>query len=103
MSQSVRDRTPELAVLKTVGFTDGGILALVLVETLIFCVLAASIGLSLATFVFPLIEQRLGFEIQPGPVFVTGLAIAVVLALLAGSPPALRAARLQVVDALAGR
>ena len=52
MMQSVSERTPELAVLKTLGFSDGKVLTLVLIEALALCVFAAAIGLALATLAF---------------------------------------------------
>jgi putative ABC transport system permease protein len=103
MAQSMRERIPELAVLKTLGFTDGGVLALLLAETLVFCLFCAGIGLGLAELAFPLVKKSIGFEAAAGPILLAGLGFAVVLALIAGLPPALRAMRLQIVDALAGR
>ena len=55
MMQSVRDRIPELGVLKSVGFTDLAVLWTVLVEATVLCVSAALIGLGLAAVVFPTI------------------------------------------------
>ena len=52
MMQSVRERTPELAVLKTLGFSDGKVLTLVLIEALLLCMFAAAVGLALAALVF---------------------------------------------------
>jgi putative ABC transport system permease protein len=103
MMQSVRERTPELAVLKTLGFTDGGLMALILAESLTFCLVSAAIGLGLAAMLFPVARQLIGFNIQAGPLMLVGFALAVALALISGLPPAIRAMRLQVVDALAGR
>ncbi len=103
MMQSVRERTPELAVLKTLGFTDVGLLLLVLAETLVFCLVSAAIGLGIAGALFPTIKGLIGFSMQAGPALAFGFVAAVVLALLTGLPPALRAMRLQIVDALAGR
>ena len=103
MMQSVRERTPELAVLKTLGFTDGAVMALILAEALVFCVVSAGIGLGLAALIFPLIKLTVGFEVQAGPVLLVGLVLAAVLALVSGLPPALRGMRLSIVDALAGR
>src|SRR6202789_368959 len=48
MMQSVRERIPELAVLKTLGFGDGKVLGLVLAESLLLCAIAAAIGLALS-------------------------------------------------------
>lgn len=103
MMQSVRERTPELAVLKTLGFTDGAILALILAEALVFCVVSAAIGLGVATLIFPLIKLSVGFQAQVGPVLLIGLLLAGALALISGLPPAVRGMRLSIVDALAGR
>jgi len=103
MAQSMRERIPELAVLKTLGFTDGGVLGLLLAETLVFCLFCAGIGLGLAEAAFPLVKQSIGFEAAAGPILFAGLGFAVALALISGLPPAVRAMRLQIVDALAGR
>jgi putative ABC transport system permease protein len=104
MMQSVRERTPELAILKTVGFSDRSVTMLVLIESVLLCVLAASLGLAAAAAVFP-ITAALGIagSALPLKVVAAGLAIAVALALASGLPPAWRAQRLVIVDALAGR
>jgi putative ABC transport system permease protein len=103
MMQSVRERTSELGVLKTLGFSNGRILWLVLTETAVFCLFSAGLGLGLALLLFPAIKTAVGFAMQSGPAMALGFAAAVVLALLTGLPPAIRAMRLQIVDALAGR
>ena len=103
MMQAVRERTSELAVLKTVGFTDGGVLWLILAESLLFCLFSAGLGLGLASLLFPLVKTSVGFAIAPGPVIALGLVVAALLAVATGLPPALRGMRLQIVDALAGR
>jgi putative ABC transport system permease protein len=104
MMQSVRERTPELAILKTVGFSDRSVTVLVLTESVLLCVLAASLGLAAAAAVFP-VTAALGIAGAALPIRVValGLAIAVGLALASGLPPAWRAQRLVIVDALAGR
>jgi putative ABC transport system permease protein len=104
MMQSVRERTPELAILKTVGFSDRSVTVLVLIEAILLCVLAASLGLAAAAAVFP-VTAALGIAgaSLPLKVVAAGLAMAVVLALASGLPPAWRAQRLVIVDALAGR
>jgi putative ABC transport system permease protein len=103
MVQSVRERTPELGVLKAVGFSDRAILALIVSESLLLCVAAAMLGLLFASFLFPLAGNALGFPMAPKGVMLRGLLFAVGLALLSGLPPALRAMRLSVVEALAGK
>jgi putative ABC transport system permease protein len=104
MMQSVRERTPELAILKTVGFSDRSVTVLVLIESVLLCVLAASLGLAAAAAVFPVAAAiGIGGAVLPFKVVAMGLGIAVMLALVSGLPPAWRAQRLVIVDALAGR
>ena len=106
MMQSVRERIPELAVLKTLGYSDGRVLALVLAESLALCLIAALAGLALAALVMPAVASKLpglsGLGLTPAT-FAAALGLAALLALLVGLPPALRAMRLQIVDALAAR
>jgi putative ABC transport system permease protein len=102
MMQSVRERIPELAVLKTLGFTGGTISILVLIESLILCIFAAGVGLALSSVFVKLIPILGPSRLLP-IVVISGLGIAVALAILSGLPPALRAQRLNIVDALAGR
>jgi putative ABC transport system permease protein len=105
MMQSVRERTSELAVLKTLGYSDGKVLALVLIEALILCVFAAAAGLALATAIFfsPVVRGFFGAIPMPTIVLVAGGGMAALLAFVSGFPPAWRAKQLNIVDALAGR
>jgi putative ABC transport system permease protein len=102
MMQSVRERVPELAVLKTIGFSNGTILALVIAESLLLCLFAAVIGLGLSYATLPIIGRALqGVQLDP-VALIPGLGAAVLLALIVGVPPALRAMRLNIVNALSG-
>lgn len=103
MMQSIRERTPELAVLKTVGFSDRGVMLLILGETFALCLAGAAIGLELGVHLLPVARNEIGTVTVPPSVFVTGLAFALVLALAAGSMAGWRGLRLRVVDALANR
>jgi putative ABC transport system permease protein len=103
MMQSVRERIPELAVLKTLGFSGGAVSILVLVESLMLCLFAAVVGLALSEAAMKAVGGVLGPTRLPGIVVVAGLLIAVALAIVSGLPPAFRAQRLNIVDALAGR
>lgn len=103
MMQSVRERIPELAVLRTLGFSGERLCALVLAESLLLCIVAAVIGLLLASAAIKAIGSALGTGALPPVVIVGGLAIALLLAVVSGLPPALRSLRLNIVDALAGR
>jgi len=103
MMQSVRERIPELAVLKTLGFTGGTISVLVLIESLMLCLFAAALGLVLSAGAIRIVGSILGPATLLPIVVISGLLIAVGLAIISGLPPALRAQRLNIVDALAGR
>jgi len=103
MAMSVRERTGELAVLKTVGFTDRAVLLLVLVEVTLIALVGGALGIVLAKL-FTLRGDPTGgifasFYLPPWAMW-TGAALTVVVGLLAGLIPALTAMRLQVVQAL---
>jgi len=103
MMQSIRERTPELAVLKTFGFPDPLVMVLILSETLILCVAGAALGLWAASRILPLARNFIGLGSLPLTVVAAGLGVAVTLALAGGAIPAWRGLRLRVVDALANR
>jgi putative ABC transport system permease protein len=103
MMQSVRERVPELAVLKTLGFGDAAVLGLVMAESLLLCVAAALVGLALSFGAIPIVRMGLqGMELSRGAVL-PGIGVAVLLGVIVGLPPALRAMRLTIVDALADK
>lgn len=103
MSQAVRDRVPELAVLKCLGFTDRSVLLLVLAESLLLCLIGAGAGMALATIIPPLLlPPEFPVRADPGVWAFAGVAT-LVLALAIGLPPAIHAMRIRIVDALAGR
>jgi putative ABC transport system permease protein len=103
MAMSVRERTGELAVLKTVGFTDGFVLVLVLIESVLVAAVGGGLGIALAKLVTlggdPTHGMLPGFYLAPLGV-VAGFVLALVVGFLAGLIPAWSAMRLQVVDAL---
>jgi putative ABC transport system permease protein len=105
MAQAVRERIPELAVLKTLGFKDSTVMWTVLLEAFMLIGLGALIGLSISAGLGVVLGKALGGGGVPVDIRVWGRALlaVVVLALLVGLPPALRAGRLKIVDALAGR
>jgi len=107
MAQSVRERIPEFAVMKTIGFTDRAIFGLVLAEAAIPCLVGAALGLALAQLTPPLARAVLRDNgltpiITPA-VVATAFAAALLVAAVSGLPAAWRVRRLSVVDALAGR
>jgi putative ABC transport system permease protein len=107
MMQAVRERTSELAVLKTIGFSSGSVLGMVLAESILLVLLGGVIGLGLATVMVPAVAAGSGGMLNlPGVganSWVLGLVLMVAIGLLVGLLPALRAMRLNIVDALAGR
>ncbi len=106
MAQSVRERIPQFAVLKTLGFSDRSVLALVLAETTALCTIGGVVGLSLATAIGVQVQKNAGAVLPlsvDGRVWIAGLIAIGVLSLAVGLLPALRAQRLNIVDALAGR
>jgi putative ABC transport system permease protein len=107
MAQAVRDRVPELAILKTLGFTNGSVLALVLAESVLLVVLGGLIGMGLAAIMVPVLAALTGGALPIGAIpvetWVMGLALMVGIGLVVGALPSLRAMRLKIVDALAGR
>ncbi len=104
IAQSVRERIPELAILKTLGFTNGNILGFVLAEAAAICVIGGLIGLGLATLVGIKIGSGGNFPLAVDHrVWITGVLAIIGLSLAVGVLPALRASRLSIIDALAGR
>jgi putative ABC transport system permease protein len=102
MAQSVRERTNELAVLKTLGFTDGKVLALVLAEALAISVLGGGLGLAAGWAVVGGMDLGAflpAFYVR-GPDLAVGIALVVAVGLAAGLLPSLQAMRLDVVTAL---
>jgi len=107
MMQAVRERTSELAVLKTIGFSDRSVLGMVLAESLLLLVLGGVIGIALAQTLVPVIVAGSGGVLNLPRVGASSWALGVVLmlaiGLVVGALPAMRAMRLRIVDALAGR
>jgi putative ABC transport system permease protein len=90
-------------VLKTLGFSDRSVYAMVVAEGIVVCVVAALVGLALATGVFPYASKFVPGLSMPSDVIGLGVVGAVFIALISAALPASKAARLPVVEALAGR
>jgi putative ABC transport system permease protein len=105
MMQSIRERVPELAVLKTYGFSNLALSLLVFAESALLCVTAAVVGLAVAAVLFPTMFDAMG--VAPIPMeestLASGVGVAIALAAVSSWLPTWRARRLNVVDALAGR
>ena len=103
MAYAVRERTNELAVLKALGFTDSGVLGLVLGESLVLSAIGGGVGLALAWFLVSMGDPSNGalpaFFIPPRDM-ILGVVLIVLMAFIAGILPALQAQRLRIADAL---
>lgn len=103
MAQSVRERTSEVGVLKTLGFSNFAILALVLSESVLIAVIGGGLGLAAA---WAFVRQgdptggMLPIFVLPGRDVAMGAGLIVALGLLAGALPALTAMNLKITDAL---
>jgi putative ABC transport system permease protein len=105
MAQSVRERISELAVLKTLGFTDRSVLGIVLSESVLIMIIGGLIGLGLGWVLIKGAAAAMG-AMLPGiylssTAVLTGIAIMIGAGILAGLFPALKAMRLSIVEALA--
>jgi putative ABC transport system permease protein len=110
LAQSVRERTPEFAVLKTLGYRQSSLMALVFAEAGIPCVAGAGIGMAVAALITRLPIHYLPAELTSLPkptlslsVLSVSLVCALLLALAGAAIPMQRLRHLSVTDALAGR
>lgn len=109
LAQAVRERIAEFATLKTIGFSDNGVIALVFAEAAIPCLLGAGLGVGLAAILSNVIPRFLppgqGLPIPTMTVMVyvwAGLCAALV-AFASSALPALRLKRMDIATALSGR
>jgi len=107
MMQAVRERTSELAVLKTIGFSSRAVQAMVLAESVLLLVLGGVIGLAVVSLIVPGIDAASGGMLPVHDVgastWALGLGLMLAIGLVVGWIPAWRAMRLNIVDALSGR
>ncbi len=104
MMMASRERTSEVAVLKTLGFSDRLLFGLVLVEAAVITVVGGALGVFGAKVLFEgtgfqLMGLLPGFEVKLSTAAV-GMLIAVLLGLISGLVPAWQAARLPVAHTL---
>ncbi len=107
MMQAVRERTNEIAVLKTLGFSGESVLAMVLAESMLLLLLGGVVGLGLASVIGPAVGAASGGTLNlpaaGAASWAIGVGLMLVFGLIVGAMPALRAMRLNITDALAGR
>ncbi len=103
ITQSVRERVPEFAVLQIFGFSPGGVAAVVIAETAFQCLLGAALGLAAAAAIAPLVlgAARLPMQpVMPWSVAISGMAAALGVTLLTALPALWRLARVSPIMAL---
>ena len=107
MAQAVRERIPELAVLKTIGFSNHSVLGLLLAESVLLILLGGAIGLVLAGVVVDAVRAAVGTAVPMtrvgAAIWLRGVGLMILIGLIVGALPARRGMRLRIVDALAGR
>lgn len=105
MSQSVRERISELAVLKTLGFTDRSVLGIVLAEAILIMLMGGLLGLGIGWLLVQGAAQQLGAFLPgiflSGEAILTAIGIMIGAGIVAGIFPAVKAMRLSIIDALA--
>lgn len=107
MAQVVRERIPELGILKTLGFTRRSIMGLVLGESVLLLLLGCVVGLGVAVVAVSVLRSKLGPSLPMLPItediWLRGLVAATLIGLIVAALPAWRGMRLRIVDALSGR
>ncbi|MGM9483831.1 ABC transporter permease [Roseateles sp. NT4] len=107
MMQAVRERTGEIAVLKTLGFSGESVLSMVLAESVLLLLIGGSVGLLLASVIGPVVSKGSGGALNlpaaGAASWMTGIGLALFFGLAVGALPAVRAMRVNITDALAGR
>jgi len=104
MMMSARERTREVAVLKTIGFTDRTLFGLVMLEAGLIAGIGAVLGLGGAKLLYKSTNFNAGgflpgFDVTTSTLAI-GAGVTLLLMLASGLVPAVRAARLPVVQAL---
>ena len=107
MSQAVRERIPEMAILKTLGFSSQSVLVMILAESILLAFLGGMLGLLLAWVLIGGAASQVqaflpGFK-MPVSVWMNGALAIAILGLLAGLLPAIQGMRLNIVTALGRR
>ena len=104
MALSIRERTREIGVLKTLGFSGPRILKMVLGESVLLALLGGIPGLAIAALIAMALRNSLAsiapaFAVSP-TIILQGLALMIALGLITGIIPALNAMRLKIATAL---
>lgn len=104
MAQSFRERIPEFAILKTLGFSDLTVMAMVLCESILVCAFGGLLGLLLAKIIVTKLAVEFSSNL-PGfsmswQIISMGLLLVALLGLITGAAPAIQGLRLNIINAL---
>jgi putative ABC transport system permease protein len=103
MAIAVRERTPELAIFKALGYSDRFILFYVLAESVAIALLGGTLGIGFAKFMTSFgspVPGMLPLFYLPPSQMALGFVVAIAIGAIAGLLPAISASRLRVVEAL---
>jgi putative ABC transport system permease protein len=101
MIQAFKERVHEIGVLKTLGFTGGTVLGLILAEALLSLIIGGAIGLTIAYYIIEYAKNTITQMFYFGPAdFLIGALIILAVGLVVGAAPALQAKRLTITEAL---
>lgn len=106
MLMALRDQSAEIGVLKSLGFTDTSMFALLVAQSVLLCLVGGALGLGIAVAAeAPIADMMVkmfpGFAIH-GDTFALAAAAALGIGLIAGAAPAWRARNMPCVDAFRG-
>ncbi len=104
MLMSAREQTRDIGVLKALGFTDGSVFGVLILQSFVLCGLGGLLGILLAKMSEPAVVKGIG-SMFPGyqvtnPTVLEAVGATAAIGFLAGIAPALRARALSVIDAL---
>ncbi|MCP5116844.1 MAG: FtsX-like permease family protein, partial [bacterium] len=106
MAMSVRERVREVGILKTLGFTRGTILGIIVSESVVISMIGGVLGLLIATGFCAALRQApsiftdMSRVALPGMMWGVCLGVSVLIGLLSSLVPAWNASRLSIVEAL---
>ncbi len=109
MALAIRERTKEIGVFKTLGFSARHVFRLVLWESLLLAAVGGLLGLLLAQFAIdglsqvPAIKNMMPNLVLTANIFIQAVLYILALGLVTGIIPAYRAMQLNIVDALSRR
>ena len=105
MMQAVQERSAELGTLKTIGFSNATIVAMVLAESTLLLLIGGILGVSSAAVLIPYVDAHSGGMLSLASMgmdnWTTGLGVMLAIGLTVGVVPAWLAMRLKIVDAVA--